>query len=103
MLVTMSGSNMAAIPAKTFECIRFPAWLLALSAPGSATAELLDGTDADVAAPGDTAGIAEILDRRYREHRDGVQPQPVARDPRFSRRYQAELLFDAIEARVPDV
>jgi hypothetical protein len=100
MLVTMSGSNMAAIPAKTFECVRFPAWVLALSAPGSATAQLLAGTGADVASPRDAGAVAEIIGRRYREHRDGVVPEPIGVDPRFSRKYQAGLLLDAIEARV---
>lgn len=101
MLVTMSGTNMAAIPAKTFECVRFPAWILALSAPDSATALLLSGTEADVAAPGDAAGIAAIIEKRYQEHTAGLRPEPVGRDPRFSRAYQAALLFDAIEDRVP--
>lgn len=100
MLVAMSGSNMAAIPAKTFECVRFPAWILALSAPGSATALLLQGTGADVAAPGDAKRIAQIIARRYEEHRAGVLPGPVGRDPRFSRRYQAGVLLDAVEARL---
>jgi hypothetical protein len=100
MLVTMSGSNMAAVPAKTFECIRFPAWVLALSAPGSATAELLEGTGADVAASGDADAIAAIIRRRYREHRSGVLPQPLGQDVRFTRRHQAGILFNAVEQRV---
>jgi hypothetical protein len=100
MLVTMSGSNIAAIPAKTFECVRFPAWILALSAPGSATEMLLAGTGADVASPGDAARIAAIIERRFGEHRAGMVPEPVGSDPRFSRKYQADVLFDALGARV---
>ncbi len=100
MLVTMSGSNMAAIPAKTFECVRFPAWILALSAPESATALLLRETGADVASPNDVSAIVEIIGRRYREHRAGVLPEPVGRDSRFSRRHQAAVLLDAVEARI---
>ena len=100
MLVTMSGSNMAAIPAKTFECVRFPAWILALSAPASATALLLAETGADVASTTDVKAIAEIIGRRYQEHRAGVLPEPIGRDSRFSRRHQAGVLMDAIEARV---
>ncbi len=100
MLVTMSGSNMAAIPAKTFECVRFPAWILALSAPGSATALLLAGTGADVASPGDADGIADIIRSRYLQHRGGVVPEPIGRDNRFSRRYQAGVLLDSIEMRL---
>ncbi|HEY5086318.1 MAG TPA: hypothetical protein VII66_03075, partial [Gemmatimonadaceae bacterium] len=100
MLITMSGGNIAAIPAKTFECVRFPAWILALSAPGSATALLLAGTGADVAPPGDVKSIAEIIEGRYREHRAGVFPEPIGRDPRFSRRHQAGILLDALEVRL---
>lgn len=100
MLVTMSGSNMAAIPAKTFECVRFSAWILALSSPGSATALLLVDTGADVASPDDATAIASILERRYREHAAGVLPEPVGRDPRFSRRHQAAILLDAVESRI---
>lgn len=100
MLVTMSGTNMAAIPAKTFECVRFPAWILALSAPESATALLLEGTGADVASPGDADAIAEIINRRYLQHRAGVFPEPVGRDVRFSRSQQAGILMDALESRV---
>lgn len=101
MLLVMSGSNMAAIPAKTFESGRFPAWLLALSAPGSATAMLLERTAADVAAPNDADTIYEVLDRRYEEFARGVRPTPIASDDRFSRRAQARILFDAIDALTP--
>jgi hypothetical protein len=100
MLLVMSGTNMAAIPAKTFESGRFPAWLLALSAPGSATAMLLEGTGADVAAPWDADTILCALRRRYDQWVVGERPTPIAADPRFSRREQARILFDAIDARV---
>jgi len=100
MLVTMSGGNIAAIPAKTFECVRFEAWLLALTASGSATARVLQGTGADVAAPDDTEAIATILRRRYGEHTQGVIPPQIGGDGRFSRRRQAAILFDALEGRL---
>lgn len=102
MLVTMSGMSMAAVPAKTFECIRFPAWVLALSAPGSATELLLRGTEADVVAPSDVDGIAAVIRTRYLAHRDGAVPAPVGSHPRFTRRFQADILFDALEARLGD-
>lgn len=102
MLVTMSGMSMAAVPAKTFECIRFPAWVLALSAPGSATELLLRGTEADVVAPSDVDGIAAVIRARYLAHRDGAVPAPVGSHPRFTRRFQADILFDALEARLGD-
>jgi hypothetical protein len=101
MLVTMSGTNATAIPAKTFECIRFNAWILALSAPGSATELLLQGTDADVAAPRDVDRITDIIRKRYQQHAAGVTPAPIAADSRFSRRGQAQVLLDAIESKIP--
>jgi hypothetical protein len=100
MLVTMSGTNLAAVPAKTFECVRFPAWVLALSVQGSATDLLLRGTEADVVGPGNTSGIAAVIKKRYCQYAAGVRPEPVGRDPRFSRRYQANILFDAVEERI---
>jgi len=100
MLVTMSGTNRTAIPAKTFECMRFDAWLLALSAPGSATELLLRGTEADVVAPKDVDGIEAVLRHRYAQHVAGEQPIRIAADARFSRATQARILFDAIEDRV---
>jgi len=100
ILVTMSGNNITAIPAKTFECIRFDSWVLALSAPGSATELLLRGTEADVVAPTDAVGIAEVLERRYRMFSAGTYPVRVAQDARFSRTGQARILFDALAARL---
>jgi len=61
---------------------------------------LLRETGADVASPNDVSAIAEIIGRRYREHRAGVLPEPVGRDSRFSRRHQAAVLLDAVEARI---
>ena len=97
MLVVFIGFRPEAVAAKTFECMRFDAWLLALTEPGSATAQLLSDTDADLVAPGDVAAISAVIRRRYEMHRQGVVPVRVARDDRFSRAKQAEILLDAIE------
>ncbi len=99
MNVAMSGSNVTAIPAKTFECVRFEAWLLALSEPHSATALLLNGTDADVVGPTDVNGIADVLAKRYRQYTGGTTAPRIGDDPRFGRRQQANLLLDAISLR----
>lgn len=101
MLVTFPGLNTMTIPAKVFECVRFDAWLLALSDPGSPTDVLLRGTTADVVPPNDIAAIASVIRRRYEEHRRGVTPVRVARDDRFSRRTQARILLDAIARLIP--
>ena len=97
MLVVFIAFRPEAVAAKTFECMRFDAWLLALTEPGSATAQLLSDTDADLVAPGDVAAISAVIRRRYEMHRRGVLPVRVARDDRFSRAKQAEILLDAIE------
>jgi hypothetical protein len=100
MLVIFLGSNMLALPAKVFEYVRFDAWLLALAEPGSAIAQVLDGTTADVVAP-QIDDIAVVIARRYHDHLSGVRPQRVARDGRFSRSTQARILLDAIAKLVP--
>jgi hypothetical protein len=100
MLVTMSGGSIAAIPAKTFECVRFEAWLLAMTAPESATARLLQGTGADVVSPADTEAMTAVLRQRYQQHAQGERPPEIGRDGRFSRRRQAAILFDALDERM---
>jgi glycosyltransferase involved in cell wall biosynthesis len=100
MLVSLPQDSDMAIPAKVFEYMRFDAWLLALAEPGSATGLLLAGTGADVVEPHDVDAMTAVLRQRYLEHARGVRPRPIARDERFSRRNQAAILFDAIEARV---
>jgi len=97
MLVVFVGFGREFIPAKTFEYMRFDAWLLTLTDPGSATAELLQGTDADLVGPADVAAIAAAIRKRYEMHCQGVAPVRVARDDRFSRAKQAEILLDTIE------
>ena len=100
MLVIFLGSNLLALPAKVFEYVRFDSWLLALAEPGSAIAQVLEGTTADVVAP-EIDAIATAIARRYRDHRAGIRPQRVARDDRFSRATQARILLDAVEKLVP--
>ncbi len=100
MLVIFLGSNMLALPAKVFEYVRFDSWLLALAEPGSAIAQVLEGTTADVIVP-QVDEMAAAIARRYRDHREGIRPQRVARDDRFSRAAQARILLDAIAALTP--
>ena len=97
MLVVFVGFGREFIPAKTFEYMRFDAWLLILTEPGSATAHLLHDTDADLVGPSDVAAIAAAIRTRYEMHRGGVVPVRVARDDRFSRAKQAEILLEAID------
>lgn len=101
MLATFPGWNSVAIPGKVFECVRFDAWLLALSDSGSATDLLLRGTDADVVPRDDIEGIASAIAKRYAAHLHGERPTHIARDERFSRRGQARILLDALARLAP--
>ena len=97
MLVILPQSWDMSIPAKLFEYVRFDAWLLALTERNSATASVLGGTDADIVSPRDVSAIAAVLRKRYEEYMAGTRPRQIARDVRLSRRFQAQILLDAIE------
>jgi hypothetical protein len=85
------------IPAKLFEYVMAPAWVLALAESGSSAEVLLRGTAADVLEPSDVAGIARTIERRWESFRQGVRPQPLNSDGRFDRALQARTLFDALD------
>jgi len=106
VLVSLPQDSHRAIPAKIFEYMRFPAWLLILAEADSATAGVFAGTTADVVSQHDVDGIVSILRERYLAFRAGARPEPVAGQGPFSRREQASRLFSAIDdviaGRVPD-
>lgn len=89
------------IPAKVFDYMAFPLRILALVGEGSATADLLRGTSALVHDLDDEDAIAAALTRAYAEHVRGEAPDPIAVDPRFSRRAQAERLHRHLLALGP--
>ncbi len=97
MLVSLPQDSTLAIPSKVFEYLRFPAWVLALTERPSATATVLEGTEADVVAPHDERAIAAAVRSRYRQFVAAGRPEPLGRDPRLTRRHQAGLLLDALE------
>jgi hypothetical protein len=70
---------------------------LALAKADSATARTLGGTAADVVDPGDAAGLAAVLRRRYQQFARRERPPRLADDIRFSRRGQAAVLLDALD------
>lgn len=98
LLVSLPLRTAMTLPAKLFEYVRFDAWVLALAEPGSATAELLRDTDADVVAPDDDDAIARVIESRFAAFRSGVRPTALNHDGRFDRATQAALLFDKIES-----
>ena len=102
VLVSLPQDSHMAIPSKIFEYMQFDAWLLVLNEPGSATARLLEGTDASVIPPRDVEGIAAALEGYYDRYRRGERPRRQAREERFSRRHQASILADALESVLPE-
>jgi hypothetical protein len=101
LLVNLHQDSRMAIPSKIFEYVRFPAWVLALAEPGSASELALRGTAALVVPPGDVDAIASALRHCIVEFRAGKRPEPVAHGSALSRRAQAALLFDALDAAAP--
>jgi len=97
MLVSLPQDSDLAIPSKIFEYMQFDAWLLALANRGSATELLLRDSEAHVISPNDVDAMAAVLRERYQQYARGVRPLRIARDPRFSRRGQAKILFDALD------
>jgi hypothetical protein len=97
VLVSLPQDSTLTIPAKIFEYARFPAWVLALGGPESASASLVRELGGDAVSYGDADGIAEVLSRRYAQHAAGEAPRPLAADaPLYSRRAQGQRLLDAI-------
>jgi len=96
MLVLLPQTWVYSVPAKLFEYVQRPAWLLALSEPGTAIADLLGDTSADIIPPDDVDAIAAAITRRVHEARSGARPQPLNADGRFSRERQAQLFFEAL-------
>lgn len=97
MLVSLPQDTETAIPSKIFEYATYDAWLLALAKQGSASALVLEGSGADVVAPNDVDGIADVLRRHYQEFASGVRPRAVGADGRFSRRRQGEIMLDHLD------
>lgn len=96
VLVSLPQNSRLTVPAKMFEYMQFNSWVVALSDPGSATADLLRDTGADSVSPDDVESLAAILSKRLAEFRRGERPRAIASDPQFSRRAQATVLFDAL-------
>ena len=98
VLVAFQQGSDLAVPAKIFEYMKFAAWLVVLATAGSATGELLAGTEAAVVDPGNIPALAGILSARYRAFSDGRRPVPLGGEARFGRRFQADRLLDSMNA-----
>lgn len=96
VLLSLPQGTDFAVPAKIYEYVRFPAWMLIAASAESATAQLLAGTEADVIEPSDLDGMTSVLRRRYQQFVRGEAPLPVGRDGRFNRSVQVEKLLDLL-------
>jgi hypothetical protein len=98
ILLSLPQDSDMAIPAKLFDYMMFDAWILALAPPGSATADLLQGTGADVVERDDVEEIARVLERRFLQWRSGDGSPRIARNPQHSAQAQASDLVTSLEA-----
>lgn len=97
MAVAFQGATKTQVPAKIFEYVAFPLWLLALVGSDSATADLLSGSGALVFDIDDEDATAQAIEQSYLQYRAGHMPRPVGFDGRFSRRRQAERLIEELK------
>lgn len=97
MVVLLPQIHIHSVPAKVFEYVQRPVWMLVLSEPETAIVEVLKDTSADIVAPDDVEGIAAVITRRLREARNGVRPEVLNADGRFSRERQAEPFFRELD------
>jgi hypothetical protein len=96
LLVSLPQDSHMAIPAKIYEYVLFPAWLLVLAEPGSATAELLRGSRADVVHPEDVEQMTRVMTKAYQSWQNGVRPAPVGVEGQFDRRKQGAILLEKL-------
>jgi hypothetical protein len=97
MAVAFQGETRTQVPAKVFEYVAFPVWLLALVGAESATADLLANSDAIVLDIDDEAGTERAIERCVQRFRAGESARPVGWDGRFSRARQAERLIAELQ------
>ncbi|MEO7997677.1 MAG: hypothetical protein ABI852_09540 [Gemmatimonadaceae bacterium] len=93
MAVAFQGETKTQVPAKIFEYVAFPLWLLALVGTDSATADMLSGSDALVYNIDDEAATARAIEESYTKFRAGVMPRPAGFDGRYSRSKQAARMI----------
>ena len=93
MAVAFQGETRTQVPAKVFEYVAFPVWLLALVGAESATADLLAESDAIVLDIDDESGTRRAIEHCVQRFRAGESARPVGWDGRFSRARQAERLI----------
>jgi hypothetical protein len=98
VLVNLPQGTALSLPSKVFEYMLFDAWLLILTRPETATADVFRGRSADVIEPHDVEGIARALDRRFGQFLRGERGTSLRlAAPALSREAQGMRLYEAIE------
>lgn len=97
MAVAFQGETRTQVPAKVFEYVAFPVWLLALVGAESATADVLAGSDAIVLDIDDQGAAERAIESCYRRYHAGESARPLGYDGRFSRARQAERLIAELQ------
>jgi len=97
MLVAFQGATPTQVPAKVFDYVSNAAAILALTDPRSATAAVLDGTNACVAAIDDEPAIAAHIEFSVAQALAGVPIFAVDCDGRFARSTQAATLVRVLK------
>lgn len=98
MAVAFQGATKTQVPAKIFEYVAFPLWLLALVGSDSATADMLSGSDALVYNIDDEEATARAIEDAYLNFRAGSMPRPAGWDGRYSRAKQAERMVAELKS-----
>ena len=101
VLVSLPWSHSLAIPAKIYEYMTFPAWLLVLAAADAAPARMLSQSEAHVVDPDDVGTMARVLRDCYDAYMGGARAGPIATGMRFSRAEAVAALVDALERALP--
>jgi glycosyltransferase involved in cell wall biosynthesis len=94
VLVSLPQSTPWSIPSKIFEYMGFNASLLVYAEPGSATAEMLAGSDATVLDPADRDGTVAALCAAYARHAAGMAASQGGDRLRFARNNRGKELQD---------
>lgn len=100
VLVSLPQNHTHAIPAKIFDYVRQPSWLLAITDRESEVARILRNTSADVLDPNDTEEIALAIEAHYREFQSGVVPSPADVGMLLGRSAQADLLVEQLTQHI---
>jgi hypothetical protein len=103
LLVNLPQGEKQCVPSKVYEYVHFPAWVLGLELPDSATHDVLTSVGADIAEPHDVETIAALLRARILAYRAGERPAPLAAPDQYSSPIEGQRFFAAVEQRLDQI